>query len=157
MPGGAEVIGVKIGDRKVTGCRVFTEVLNAWVAASSLFGFQLKTGGKVVIYRHLAVLIRSFSSCLSTKRPNTSSPTRLAQPTFNPKRDSPIATLSSAPATWRVNCATSSRGPVSQATNIAMASPTVTTSSAAWDDNCDMFWLLMPVPRPYATFQRSDG
>ncbi|MNS80097.1 hypothetical protein D3C72_1137640 [compost metagenome] len=64
----------------------------------------------------------------SSARPMESVPRRLAQPTFRPRRDRPMATLVSAPAVrlWKV-CAPSS-GPASLATSISIASPRVTTS-----------------------------
>ncbi len=65
----------------------------------------------------------SFVNVSRTYWPNESLPTRLIQPTLKPSRDRPIATFRSAPATRFVNCPTPASGPVSAATNMAMASP----------------------------------
>src|SRR5258708_1525039 len=77
----------------------------------------------------------SMPSCASVSRtywPNESRPARLIQPTLNPRRDRPIATFRSAPAMRFVNWKTSASAPVSAATNIAIASPYVMTSSVGF-------------------------
>ncbi len=72
------------------------------------------------------------SACMvaSSARPIESVPSRLAQPTFRPRRARPMATLVSAPAVRRWNIVACSMGPGSAATSSSMASPKVATSKA---------------------------
>src|SRR5690554_3151669 len=60
--------------------------------------------------------------------PKLSAPTRLNQPTRNPRRARPMATLVSAPAMRRWKRSTSANSPLASATNMAMASPKVRIS-----------------------------
>jgi len=71
---------------------------------------------------------------IKDKTAKRSEPTRLTQPTLNPNRAKPIATLSSVPAARLVNSRTWLRSPASLATNIVNASPNVTTSR----------WFIVP-------------
>jgi hypothetical protein len=108
--------------------RAFAEILHDGIGSIFDFRFQLKAGSEASVEGDAAASIPSFFSESRTKWPKLSSPTRLTQPTFRPRRQAGRdVQLRARDAFHKVLYRTSS--PVSVATNIAMASPIVMTSS----------------------------
>ena len=79
------------------------------------------------------------------KRPSSSSPRRVKYVASNPKRERPIATLTSAPETVRVYLSTSSKEPSLSATKSAIASPSSKTSLIVY--SCLYFFCISVEPR----------